>query len=263
MCSKTHIVLSLDPTTLDLALGHKPVKTIEADGALVFAGSDSIRNELNQQLERICNKSPNGMLDISEDKLARLPPDGDAMMEWEEMEKLRSEVFIQLKPISNSTRAKYFAGFDLDSPMADALTFGARQYLRLRATLRDNSGAVLGSTPVTAGAGLSVRGQMDAAQMEAFDEDIFHALPNSVCSTYFTSPPDSQPHRPLYFTSLVLPVPTILLPILDMLQYRHMCGEILSVLKNPVATLRQAGLGAEVVTEILGEDAQDAEAMHA
>ncbi|WVQ78630.1 hypothetical protein IAT38_000717 [Cryptococcus sp. DSM 104549] len=488
------IVLSLDPATLDLALGHKPVKTIEADGALVLAEEDSIRNELNQQLERIWNEFPNGMLDISEDKLGRLPPDGDAvkvedqteekvkqrdpnkMMEWEEMEKLRSEVFIQLNDARNelwfalelsktlsasssfhsqhppapiaaqpshkgkgkgnhtpatisavpsapteppilppgtysatpsaapldtlynqvhelnqavqakdralqdceglidsavgelhlmtaagdrfwhdirslkvgargrdqwavipkpdfggtfasgekakdviipyaideapkSTRARCLAGFDLDPTKADALTFGARHYLRLRATLRDDSGAVLGSTPVTADAGSSVRGQMEAAQMEAFDEDIFHAVrfealrvagheaeqqsvsipvANHTLSfeLYDSRSPPVTPTSPLcdtiisaarlgllnvhrrrkanliaQFTSLVLPVPTILLPILDMLRYRHMCGVILSIIKNLVETLRQAGLDAEVEMKMLGDDAQDAEAL--
>ncbi|WVQ79556.1 hypothetical protein IAT38_001655 [Cryptococcus sp. DSM 104549] len=64
-----------------------------------------------------------------------------------------------------------------------------------------------------------------------------------------------------HFTPLALPVPTILLPIFDMLPYTHMYGAILSLLKNLVDTLRQAGLGAEVVTDMLGDDAQDGEAL--
>ncbi|WVQ84863.1 hypothetical protein IAT38_007026 [Cryptococcus sp. DSM 104549] len=356
-----NIALSLDPTTLDLALGNKPVKAIEADGTLVYDEGESIGGKLNQQLERIWNEYPNGMLDISEDKLARLPPNDDAvkledrtteeakqrnpnkMMEWDVMEKLRSEVFLQLNDARNelwfalelsktlaassffrsqpppapiavqpshkgkgkgahtpatipavpsapteppilppgtysampsaapldplydqvhelhqtvqakdnalrdceelidgavgelelmsaagdrfwsdvrclkigargrdqwavipkpdfggsaasgekakdviipyaideapkSTRARCLAGFDLDPTKKDALTFGARRHLRLRATLRDDSGVLLGSRPVTTNERSNVRTRMEEAQMEAFDEDIFHAV---------------------------------------------------------------------------------------
>lgn len=71
--------------------------------------------KLTEQLERIWNEYPSGLLEITEQKLERLPPDENAnnpqeegvdeakkhdpfsMMTYEEMEKLRSEVFLQLK----------------------------------------------------------------------------------------------------------------------------------------------------------------------
>lgn len=71
--------------------------------------------KLTEQLERIWNEYPSGLLEVTEQKLERLPPNENAkkpqeegvdeakkrdpfsMMTYEEMEKLRSEIFLQLK----------------------------------------------------------------------------------------------------------------------------------------------------------------------
>lgn len=73
--------------------------------------------KLTERLERIWNEHPNGLLDLTEADLLAMPQnepisqaEGDAgdkpeeeeryrgdLMTWEEMEKLRSEVFGQLK----------------------------------------------------------------------------------------------------------------------------------------------------------------------
>ncbi|OCF34830.1 hypothetical protein I316_03375 [Kwoniella heveanensis BCC8398] len=363
--------LSLDPATLDRALGKRQVRAIELDGTLAYKEDRTTNDKLTEQLERVWNEYPNGLLDISEDKLKQLPADGLAvedvskqggevvqrdttkMMESEDMEQLRSEVYGQLnearnelwfvlelaKTLSASSsftsqpppppahavagglnakkgkqkppakvnegetkrsvaasgpaeppvlppgtytttpssiankqthaqvhelelvlaakqqaldecsalidsavtelqmmasagdrfwrdvrtlkdgrggkdqwaivpkpdfgrlmgdgakakdviipyavdeapqgmRSRCLAAFDLDPTRQDALTFGARSYLRLRAMLKDVSGGILGSTPVPRDSGTDVRAQMEAAQMEAFDEDLFNELRN-------------------------------------------------------------------------------------
>lgn len=76
----------------------------------------------------------------------------------------------------SGTRARCLAGFDLDPTKKDGLTFGDRHHLRLRATLRDDSGAVISSTPVKVEDQSDVRAMMEAAQMEAFDEDLFNEI---------------------------------------------------------------------------------------
>lgn len=71
--------------------------------------------KFTEQLERIWNEYPSGLLEVTEQKLERLPPNANAnkpqeegvdeakkrdpfsMMTYEEMEKLRSEIFLQLK----------------------------------------------------------------------------------------------------------------------------------------------------------------------
>lgn len=76
----------------------------------------------------------------------------------------------------SGTRARCLAGFDLDPTKKDGLTFGDRHHLRLRATLRDDSGAVISSKPVKVEGQSDVRAMMEAAQMEAFDEDLFNEV---------------------------------------------------------------------------------------
>ncbi|WRT63260.1 uncharacterized protein IL334_000163 [Kwoniella shivajii] len=73
-------------------------------------------------------------------------------------------------------RARSLAAFDLDPTKEDALTFGARSHLRLRVTLKDISGAMVGSTPDSKETARDVKTQMEVAQMEAFDEDLFSQL---------------------------------------------------------------------------------------
>lgn len=70
--------------------------------------------KLTERLERIWNEYPNGLLDLTEAQLEQRPPDEPAveetkvevvdkerdpssMMDWEEMEQLRSDIFLQLK----------------------------------------------------------------------------------------------------------------------------------------------------------------------
>ncbi|TYJ53708.1 hypothetical protein B9479_005675 [Cryptococcus floricola] len=155
MASSSHspfddLCISLDPTTIHLALGQKRVKAIDHDGTIIYQdeyapplldawgmpglgladkeNSESLEADLTSQLERIWNEYPSGLLDLSESKLASLPPDADAiafqprprpeegeggegegekkrdvfkMMDWDEMERLRSEMFMQLNDARN------------------------------------------------------------------------------------------------------------------------------------------------------------------
>ncbi|KAK8844717.1 hypothetical protein IAR55_006567 [Kwoniella newhampshirensis] len=78
--------------------------------------------------------------------------------------------------VDEGTRQRCLAAFDLDPIKRDALAFGARHHLRLRATLRDESGAVVSSTLVNSNGPAEVRSNIEAAQMEAFDEDLFHEI---------------------------------------------------------------------------------------
>ncbi|WWD22729.1 hypothetical protein CI109_107222 [Kwoniella shandongensis] len=354
--------VSIDSATLDTALGKRKVRAIEPDGTLLYDEGQSVSDKLTEQLERVWNEYPNGLLDVTEEKLGQLLHEDDAIkpveedkleektrdgskaMEWDEMDKLRSEIYLQLndarnelwfvlelaktlavsssftsqpplppnqpptkkagarakpptragesstsapttsisgeppvlppgtytttpsaapskpthaqvheletvlaakqkaldecsalidsavselqlmasagdrfwrdvrslksgkggngqwavvpKPdfgrvmgegekakdliipyaIDEGTRARCLAAFDLDPTKKDALTFGARHQLRLRVTLRDDSGAGVSSTPVKSEDASDVRETMEAAQMEAFDEDLFNEL---------------------------------------------------------------------------------------
>nr|XP_019048246.1 hypothetical protein I302_02014 [Kwoniella bestiolae CBS 10118]OCF27176.1 hypothetical protein I302_02014 [Kwoniella bestiolae CBS 10118] len=361
------IRLSLDPATLDTALGKKKVQAIDIDGNVLYDEERTTNDKLTEQLERIWNEYPNGLLDISEEKLERLPPDADAvkkeerkedqeeerdpfkMMSRGDMDQLRIEVHEQLNAARNelwfvlelaktlsasssftsqpppppnqlpdtapkkgkpkppkaneaetkssslpasvpqeppilppgtfsvtpssqpskpshaqvheleevlkakqqaldecsalidsavselqmmatagdrfwrdvrklkdgengkgqwaivpkpdfgrtmvagekskdviipysideaprTTRSRCLAAFDLDPTKEDALTFGSRSHLRLKVTLKDISGSVVGSSPVSLGDSSDVRAQMEIAQMEAFDEDLFGVL---------------------------------------------------------------------------------------
>ncbi|WWC67271.1 uncharacterized protein I206_101179 [Kwoniella pini CBS 10737] len=352
-----HLRLTVDAATLDAALGKRAVQAIDLDGTLIHSDEKTASDILTEQLERIWNEYPNGLLDMSEEKLERLPPDEDSvekhdateekekeqdpfkMMSRTDMDKLRSEVHEQLNSARNelwfvlelaktlavssnftaqppaapnqpaeaaSKKAKAKAAqkaneagtkaslptsvsqeppilpagtysttpstqsakpthvqihdlelvlaakqqaldecsalidsavselqmmatagdrfwrdvrklkegengrnqwavlpkpdfgrtmsagemakdviipyaideaaFDLDPTKEDALTFGSRSYLRLRATLKDVSGAVVGSSPTPGTDSSDVRAEMEAAQMEAFDEDLFGEL---------------------------------------------------------------------------------------
>jgi hypothetical protein len=122
------IRLSIDAYTLDRAAGKQRVRTIEQDGTLVYAipyvrgkgGADSRKPagaEFADEVERLWTEYPDGLLDITEDQLEALPADNEAvkkpedegvdkeeeerdpgrLMTAEEMEALRSEVFLQLK----------------------------------------------------------------------------------------------------------------------------------------------------------------------
>nr|XP_018266199.1 uncharacterized protein I303_00170 [Kwoniella dejecticola CBS 10117]OBR88357.1 hypothetical protein I303_00170 [Kwoniella dejecticola CBS 10117] len=361
------INLTVDPATLDAALGKRKVQAIDLDGSLTYDDGKTTSDNLTEQLERVWNEYPNGLLDIKEEKLERLPPNDEAIQKIDEptekgkerdpfktmsrgdMDQLRSEVHEQLNSARNelwfvlelaktlavsstftaqppiahnqpsetaskkakakaaqkateaetkvslsasitqeppilppgtfsttpsarpqktahaqvhdlelvlaakqqaldecsalidsavselqmmatagdrfwrdirklkegengkkqwaviakpdfgrtmsteekakdiiipyatdeaprSTRSRCLAAFDLDPTKEDALTFGSRSHLRLRTTLKDVSGIVVGSTPITPSDRLDVRAQMEAAQLEAFDEDLFGEL---------------------------------------------------------------------------------------
>ncbi|WVQ72980.1 hypothetical protein IAR50_002543 [Cryptococcus sp. DSM 104548] len=111
--------LSLDPTTIKLALGEKRVEAIDLDGTFIYEDDETQEAELTAELERIWNEYPSGLLDLTEAKLESLPPNDIAfkakpegqeveksrdvfkMMEFEEMERLRSEMFMQLNDARN------------------------------------------------------------------------------------------------------------------------------------------------------------------
>lgn len=77
--------------------------------------SRSISTKITENVERIWNEFPGGLLDVTEAALFDLPLDDTAsgnkvdtpedltnrhsskMLDWEEMEKLRSEIYTQLK----------------------------------------------------------------------------------------------------------------------------------------------------------------------
>ncbi|WWC97517.1 hypothetical protein V866_004401 [Kwoniella sp. B9012] len=110
------------------------------------------------------------------DQWATVPkPDfGRTMVEGEKSKDIIIPYSIDEAP--RATRSRCLAAFDLDPTKEDALTFGSRSHSRLRATLKDVSGAVVGSSPIIMGDASDVRAQMEAAQMEAFDEDLFSVL---------------------------------------------------------------------------------------
>ncbi|OCF60104.1 hypothetical protein L486_02781 [Kwoniella mangroviensis CBS 10435] len=110
------------------------------------------------------------------DQWAILPkPDfGRTMVEGEKSKDIIIPYSVDEAP--RATRSRCLAAFDLDPTKEDDLTFGSRSHLRLRTTLKDVSGAVVGSSPVIVGNSSGVRAQMEAAQMEAFDEDLFSVL---------------------------------------------------------------------------------------
>lgn len=122
------IRLSIDAYTLDRAAGKQRVRSIEQDGTLVYAtpyvrgkgGADSRKPagaEFADEVERLWTEYPDGLLDITEGQLEALPAEDEAvkkprdevvdkeeeerdpgrLMTAEEMEALRSEVFLQLK----------------------------------------------------------------------------------------------------------------------------------------------------------------------
>nr|ODO00482.1 hypothetical protein L204_02476 [Cryptococcus depauperatus CBS 7855] len=375
-----NLYLSLDPTTISLALGERPVKSIEPNGVLVYEETKTSNAILSEQLGRVWDEYPNGLLDLTEEKIESLSPEEDAvetkneikveekrrdpskMMKWEEMEQLRFIVDNQLNDARNhlfwalelcrtlsvsssftsqppppptsfhqkkakaksvqppssalsamtdappvlppgtytttptnpkqkeshiqifeleqllfakqktldecqtlidgavnelclmadagenfwrdvkslkegkegrgrwaivpkpdfgrvmgdgetakdiivpyaidegkygfSTRTRCLAGFDLDPTAQDSLMFSARHRLRFRVTLSDTSGVVTSSAPVEMENESDVRSKMEAAQMEAFDEDLLNEIrseasdyPKNVTEPHFVSVP--------------------------------------------------------------------------
>lgn len=114
------ILLPLDASILDVS---GKLQSIDQDGKLVYEEyaipSSNMLTEcrsktdaqLTETLERIWNEYPNGLLDMTEEALATRPdyeapqavepveevPDRNQMMSWEAMEKLRSDIYLQLK----------------------------------------------------------------------------------------------------------------------------------------------------------------------
>ena len=77
----------------------------------------------------------------------------------------------------SALRARCLAAFDLDLRKMDSLTFGAREYCRLRVTYSD--GISSSSSSLVAAAhehGSDFSGMMEAAQLEAFDEDLLNEV---------------------------------------------------------------------------------------
>ena len=75
-----------------------------------------------------------------------------------------------------TTRARCLAAFDLDPSKKDALTFGARIHLRLRVTHTDSMGSTSSSLAPFLRDTEDVHAMMDAAQLEAFEEDVFNEV---------------------------------------------------------------------------------------
>jgi len=84
----------------------------------LILGRKTPSTRATEALERIWNEYPNGLLDLTEEKLLKLPPDapgtaigeqinngkdavtleeGGTTLSYEDMENLRSEIFLQLK----------------------------------------------------------------------------------------------------------------------------------------------------------------------
>lgn len=122
------IRLSIDAYTLDRTASKQRVRAIDQDGTLIFDTpyvqglaeltlSKPPGAEFAEEVERLWTEYPEGLLDLTEDLLESLPPDDEAVpnsglegaegdkeagdpgqiMTAEDMEALRSEVFLQLK----------------------------------------------------------------------------------------------------------------------------------------------------------------------
>ncbi|WWC90150.1 uncharacterized protein L201_005083 [Kwoniella dendrophila CBS 6074] len=131
------IRLSLNPATLDAALGKRKLQAIDIDGGIIYDEGRSTNDQLTERLERIWNEYPNGLLDISEERLERLPQDEDAirkqdketqeqkekdpfqMMNRSDMEQLRSEVHDQL----NSARNELWYVLELAKTLAASSSY--------------------------------------------------------------------------------------------------------------------------------------------
>ncbi len=73
-------------------------------------------------------------------------------------------------------RARCLAAFDLDPTKKDSLTFGARSHLRLRVTYDDGMSTSSSSLASPHEDASDVQGMMEAAQLEAFDEDLINEV---------------------------------------------------------------------------------------
>ncbi|KAK4686555.1 hypothetical protein P7C73_g3572, partial [Tremellales sp. Uapishka_1] len=129
--------LSLDPLTVDAAAGKRRLKTVEADGSLTYDDAKTPDAKLTEQLERIWNEYPDGLLDITEDKLVahpdrvvesekkelvkdeERPHDRSEIMPWDEMEKLRSEIYMSL----NDARNEFWFALELAKTLSESSTF--------------------------------------------------------------------------------------------------------------------------------------------
>lgn len=80
----------------------------------------------------------------------------------------------------SAMRARCLAAFDLDPSKTDALTFGSRGYRRLRVSLHTDV-QTFSSTLPAYDTNSSIHESMEAAQLEALDEDLY----NEVCSGRF------------------------------------------------------------------------------
>lgn len=72
-------------------------------------------------------------------------------------------------------RARCLAAFDLDPSKTDALTFGSRGYRRLRVSLYTDVQTVSSSLPKF-NPSADIHDDMEAAQLEALDEDLYNEV---------------------------------------------------------------------------------------
>jgi hypothetical protein len=66
------------------------------------------------------------------------------------------------------------AAFDLDPAKEDALAFGSRTHQRLRVMLSTSMGA--SSSTLISGEDSDIRSSMEAAQLEALEEELFNEV---------------------------------------------------------------------------------------
>lgn len=90
----------------------------------------------------------------------------------------------------SAMRARCLAAFDLDPSKTDSLTFGSRGYRRLRVSLHTDVQTSY-STLSTYGSLADIHDDMEAAQLEALDEDLY----NEVCVTDLLAWPQLKLHR--------------------------------------------------------------------
>lgn len=76
----------------------------------------------------------------------------------------------------SAMRARCLAAFDLDPSKTDALTFGSRGYRRLRVSLHTDVQTSYSSLTASKTSS-DIHEDMEAAQLEALDEDLY----NEVC----------------------------------------------------------------------------------
>ncbi|ORY27358.1 subunit 17 of mediator complex-domain-containing protein [Naematelia encephala] len=138
-----NVKLSIDSLTLDSALGRGRLGSIEPDGTLVFEEDKTPQVRLTEQLARIWDEIPNGLLDLTEEKLLNSPQDdlvvnekktkesdqsekvGDEkMLDTEGMAQMRIELSTQLNEARNelwfalelAKTLSLSSGFTIESP---------------------------------------------------------------------------------------------------------------------------------------------------